>query len=62
MTAASDPSPLMATYPPQPVTFVRGDGSYLWDGAGRRYLDIPSGHARSSPAVAKNTASVMATG
>jgi acetylornithine/N-succinyldiaminopimelate aminotransferase len=38
-------SPLMPTYPPQPVTFVRGEGSYLWDADGKRYLDFLSGLA-----------------
>jgi acetylornithine/N-succinyldiaminopimelate aminotransferase len=50
-------SPLMPTYPPPPVTFVRGEGSYLFDGDGRRYLDCLSGLAVTSlghahPAVA----------
>ncbi|HEV2767097.1 MAG TPA: acetylornithine transaminase [Acidimicrobiales bacterium] len=36
-------SPLMPTYPPPPVTFVRGRGTELWDGEGRRYLDFLSG-------------------
>jgi acetylornithine/N-succinyldiaminopimelate aminotransferase len=50
-------SPLMPTYPPPPVTFVRGEGSYLLDGDGRRYLDCLSGLAVTSlghahPAVA----------
>ena len=49
---------LMSTYPPQPVTFVRGEGSWLWDDEGRRYLDFLSGIAVTSlghahPAVAK---------
>jgi len=48
---------LMDTYPPQPVTFVRGDGTLLWDEGGRRYLDFFSGVAVTSlghahPAVA----------
>lgn len=34
---------LMATYPPAPVTFVRGVGSRLWDAEGRPYLDFLSG-------------------
>ncbi|MGD9798332.1 MAG: aspartate aminotransferase family protein [Acidimicrobiia bacterium] len=38
-------SPLMDTYPPQPVTFVRGRGSELWDDEGRRYLDFLGGLA-----------------
>jgi predicted acetylornithine/succinylornithine family transaminase len=47
----------MNTYPPQPVTFVRGQGSYLWDAGGKRYLDFLSGLAVTSlghahPAVA----------
>ena len=47
----------MATYSPAPVTFVRGEGSYLWDAQGRRYLDFLSGLAVTSlghahPAVA----------
>jgi len=47
----------MNTYPPQPVTFVRGEGSRLWDDQGRRYLDFLSGLAvtslgHSHPAVA----------
>jgi acetylornithine/N-succinyldiaminopimelate aminotransferase len=50
-------NPLMPTYPRAPVTFVRGEGSYLWDEAGRRYLDLLSGLAVTSlghahPAVA----------
>jgi len=49
---------LMTTYPPQPVTFVRGEGSRLWDEDGRRYLDFLSGLAVTSlghahPAIAE---------
>jgi acetylornithine/N-succinyldiaminopimelate aminotransferase len=56
-TAAAPSSPLMATYPAPPVTFVRGEGSYLVDTEGRRYLDCLSGLAVTSlghahPAVA----------
>lgn len=36
---------LMNTYPPQPVTFVRGEGVYLFDDAGKRYLDFLAGLA-----------------
>ncbi len=48
---------LMTTYPSQPVTFVRGQGSHLWDEDGRQYLDFLSGLAvtslgHSHPAVA----------
>jgi acetylornithine/N-succinyldiaminopimelate aminotransferase len=50
-------SPLMDTYPPQPVTFVRGLGTELWDADGNRYLDFLCGLAvtslgHSHPAVA----------
>jgi acetylornithine/N-succinyldiaminopimelate aminotransferase len=38
----------MPTYPPQPVTFVRGKGTELWDDQGRRYLDFLSGLAVTS--------------
>lgn len=51
-------SVLMNTYPPRPVTFVRGEGSWLWDEDGTRYLDGLSGLAVTSlghahPAVAE---------
>ncbi|MDQ6837178.1 MAG: aminotransferase class III-fold pyridoxal phosphate-dependent enzyme, partial [Actinomycetota bacterium] len=39
---------LMPTYPAPAVTFVRGEGSYLWDDQGRRYLDFLSGLAVTS--------------
>jgi predicted acetylornithine/succinylornithine family transaminase len=39
---------LMPTYPPPPVTFVRGAGSRLWDDQGREYLDFLSGLAVTS--------------
>ncbi len=59
-------SPLMATYPPPPVTFVRGDGSYLFDTDGKRYLDCLSGLAVTSlghahPAVATALAAQAST-
>jgi predicted acetylornithine/succinylornithine family transaminase len=44
----ADISPLMPTYPAPPVTFVRGEGSWLVDDAGRRYLDLLSGLAVTS--------------
>jgi predicted acetylornithine/succinylornithine family transaminase len=49
---------LMSTYAAPSVTFVRGQGSYLWDEEGRRYLDFLSGLAVTSlghahPAVAE---------
>jgi acetylornithine/N-succinyldiaminopimelate aminotransferase len=48
----------MRTYPEPPVTFVRGEGSWLYDAAGRQYLDGVSGLAVTSlghahPAVAQ---------
>ncbi len=47
----------MSTYAPPPVTFVRGEGTRLWDDQGREYLDFLSGLAVTSlghahPAVA----------
>jgi predicted acetylornithine/succinylornithine family transaminase len=50
-------SPLMPTYAQPAVTFVRGEGAWLVDEAGRRYLDMLSGLAVTSlghahPAVA----------
>ena len=49
---------LMTTYAPMPVAFERGEGAWLWDTDGRRYLDgvaglgvCALGHAH--PAVAK---------
>ncbi len=50
--------PLMPTYGPPPVMFVRGEGPYLWDREGKKYLDFLSGLAVTSlghahPAVAE---------
>lgn len=42
------PGPLMATYPAPPVTFVRGQGTRLFDAEGRSYLDFVSGLAVTS--------------
>ncbi len=57
MTAPANSPFLMDTYPPQPVTFVRGEGSRLWDADGKVYLDFLGGLAVTSlghchPAVA----------
>lgn len=41
----SPTSPLMNTYPVPPVTFVRGEGSRLWDADGNSYLDFLNGLA-----------------
>lgn len=38
-------SDLMSTYSQLPVTFVRGEGVWLWDKHGERYLDALSGIA-----------------
>ena len=54
--------PLMPTYGPPPVMFVKGEGPYLWDREGKKYLDFLSGLAVTSlghahPAVAEALAS-----
>lgn len=36
---------LMPTYKRLPVTFVRGEGAWLWDSNGKRYLDAVAGVA-----------------
>lgn len=36
---------VMNTYGRNPVTFVRGEGAFLWDDAGKRYLDFLAGIA-----------------
>jgi acetylornithine aminotransferase len=38
-------SHVMNTYARQPVAFVRGQGAWLWDEAGRKYLDALAGIA-----------------
>ncbi len=53
-----DRCPLMPTYGAPRVQFVRGEGSWLWDRQGNRYLDLLSGLAVTSlghahPAVAE---------
>ena len=56
----------MPTYPPPPVTFVRGAGSRLYDAEGRSWLDFVSGVAVTSlghahPAVAEALAAQART-
>jgi acetylornithine/N-succinyldiaminopimelate aminotransferase len=56
----------MPTYAPAPVCFVRGEGCYLFDGEGRRYLDFLSGLGVTSlghahPAVADAICSAART-
>lgn len=59
---------LMNTYARQPIAFVRGEGAYLWDEAGRRYLDAVAGvavnalghaHPKLVQAVAEQAASLI---
>ena len=38
-------SHLMHTYSPNPVAFARGEGAWLWDTNGKKYLDALSGIA-----------------
>mgnify|MGYP001186335137 FL=1 len=61
---------LMNTYTRQPVAFVRGEGAYLWDEAGRRYLDAVAGvavnglghaHPKLVKAIAEQAAAVIHT-
>ncbi|MFN3751937.1 MAG: acetylornithine transaminase [Thiobacillus sp.] len=61
---------LMNTYARQPVAFVRGEGAYLWDEAGRRYLDAVAGvavnalghaHPKLVKAIADQAAAVIHT-
>jgi predicted acetylornithine/succinylornithine family transaminase len=42
---ALDAAHVMGTYARQPVAFVRGEGSRLWDSEGREYLDFLGGLA-----------------
>jgi ornithine--oxo-acid transaminase len=49
----SDPANLearfgAANYAPLPVTIVRGEGVYLWDEAGRRYIDMMGAYSAVS--------------
>ncbi len=41
-------SALMPTYARAPIAFERGEGAWLWDEEGRRYLDFGAGIATSS--------------
>src|SRR4029079_12078787 len=59
MTNAAHPfDALMNITPRPPAVFVRGEGAYLWDDAGKRYLDFMQGWAvnclgHSPPVVAE---------
>lgn len=50
--AASTPTAqarcLLGNYPPYALTLTHGEGSYVWDNAGRRYLDFCMGIASNS--------------
>lgn len=35
-------------YPKRPLTVVRGEGAYLWDEAGRRYIDCVGGQGSAN--------------
>ena len=37
--------PLFDVYPINNITITRGEGCYVWDDAGNRYLDLYGGHA-----------------
>ncbi len=59
-------SALLENYARAPVTFVRGEGCYLFDDAGKRYLDLIAGIAvcslgHSHPAIAEAIASQAQT-
>lgn len=61
-----DRCPLMPTYGPPQVMFVRGEGSRLWDRDGKAYLDFLSGLAVTSlghahPAIAEALAAQATT-
>lgn len=48
MTTVNE-SPFVApTYGPRPLTLVRGEGAYVWDADGRKYLDFTGGVAVNS--------------
>ena len=64
------PDAVMPTYGRMPVSFVRGEGSYLYDDAGRRYLDALTGlavcglghaHPRVAEAIATQAATLLHT-
>ena len=72
MAAEASPIPaaVMPTYARMPVSFVRGEGSYLYDQTGRRYLDALTGiavcglghaHPRVAQAVATQAATLLHT-
>ncbi len=65
-TSPPDRSALMRTYAEPPVTFVRGEGTLLFDAAGKSYLDFITGLAvvslgHAHPAVADAVAAQART-
>jgi len=67
---ALDAAHVLQTYRRQPVTFVRGEGAWLYDAHGRGYLDLLSGigvaslghaHPRLAAAVAEQAATLVHT-
>jgi acetylornithine/N-succinyldiaminopimelate aminotransferase len=63
---APDADFLFNVFRRQPVMFVKGEGAYLWDDAGKRYLDFFSGLAvcglgHAHPGVARAVSEQMAT-
>ena len=57
---------LMNTYAPAPVAIERGEGAWLWDVNGKRYLDAVAGLAvcalgHAHPDVAKTVAAQAST-
>jgi acetylornithine/N-succinyldiaminopimelate aminotransferase len=68
MSTSAPTSALMTTYAPQPVAFERGEGVWLYDTEGRRYLDALSGiavntlghnHPVLTPALQKQVATLI---
>ena len=62
---------LMNTYAPLPVSFVRGEGAWLWDEDGKQYLDAISGlgvcalghaHPALAGVIAEQAATLIHTG
>ena len=61
-------SHVLATYANFPVTIVKGEGTWLWDDEGKRYLDFCSGiatcsighcHPKLTDAITKQSATLM---
>ena len=63
-------SKLMKTYAPLPISFVRGEGAWLWDDKGNKYLDALCGiavtglghaHPKISSAICEQAATLLHT-